>query len=156
VENSPRLASCSKDSTIKIWNTRAFKVIITLSGHVGAVNCIRWGGQGRLYSGSQDKTIRIWDVDQGRLLHILSAHAHWINTMSLSTDYAIRTGAFDHTGTVPKSASDARQLAQKRFREAYRGGEKLVTGSDDFTMYLWTPETSEKPVARLIGIGYIT
>jgi ribosome assembly protein 4 len=29
--------------------------------------------------------------------------------------------------------------------------ERLVSGSDDFTMYLWEPETSKKPIARLVG-----
>lgn len=27
-----------------------------------------------------------------------SGHAHWVNTLSLNTDYVLRTGAYDHTG----------------------------------------------------------
>ena len=29
--------------------------------------------------------------------------------------------------------------------------ERLVSGSDDFTMFLWHPESDKKPVARLTG-----
>ena len=29
--------------------------------------------------------------------------------------------------------------------------ERLVSGSDDFTMYLWLPESDKKPVARMTG-----
>ena len=29
--------------------------------------------------------------------------------------------------------------------------ERLVSGSDDFTMILWHPESEKKPIARLTG-----
>ena len=29
--------------------------------------------------------------------------------------------------------------------------ERLVTGSDDFTMYLWQPEVSTSPIKRMTG-----
>ena len=29
--------------------------------------------------------------------------------------------------------------------------ERLVSGSDDFTMFLWHPESEKKPIARLTG-----
>jgi hypothetical protein len=44
------------------------------------------------------------------------------------------------------------QAAQKRY-EAATGGkpERLVSGSDDYTMFLWQPSTSKQPVARMTG-----
>lgn len=75
--------------------------------------------------------------------------------MSLSTDFVIRTGAFDHTGKVPASFEDSTKTALNRYRKARRGAggdaERLITGSDDFTMFLWEPEKSTKPLARLTG-----
>ncbi len=29
--------------------------------------------------------------------------------------------------------------------------ERLVSGSDDFTMFLWEPSTSKAPIARMTG-----
>ena len=29
--------------------------------------------------------------------------------------------------------------------------ERLVSGSDDFTMFLWEPSTSKAPIARMMG-----
>ena len=29
--------------------------------------------------------------------------------------------------------------------------ERLVSGSDDFTMFMWEPSTSKTPVARMTG-----
>ena len=57
-----RLASSSKDTTIKVWDTIQHRTVFTLSGHTAAVTCIRWGGKNCIFSGSQDKSIRVWDA----------------------------------------------------------------------------------------------
>lgn len=149
-----RLASSSKDATVRIWDTSLRRVIIALSGHSAAVTCVRWGGNGWIYSASQDKTIKIWEED-GRLLHTLSAHSHWVNHMALSTDFVLRTGAFDHTGEAPLNREAAKTKARKRYEQAislFAGGtEHLITGSDDSTLYLWDPTKSTRPLARLNG-----
>jgi ribosome assembly protein 4 len=84
--------------------------------------------------------------------------------MSLSTDFVLRTGAFDHTGQIPKTFEESTKKALDRYRGARRsaGGdaERLVSGSDDFTMFLWEAEKSTKPLARLTGhqklINYVS
>lgn len=50
--------------------------------------------------------------------------------MSLSSDYALRTGAYDHTGTAPPGVEAAKAAAQARY-DAARGGrpERLATGT---------------------------
>lgn len=40
---------------------------------------------------------------QGQPLHTLKEHAHWVTTLTLNTDFVLRTGPFDHTGKKPKS-----------------------------------------------------
>ena len=40
---------------------------------------------------------------QGRPIHTLKDHAHWVTTLALNTDFVLRTGPFDHTGTKPSS-----------------------------------------------------
>jgi len=61
-----RIASASKDTTIKVWDIISHRPIFTLSGHTAAVTCLRWGGKNWLYSGSQDKSVRIWDAKDVR------------------------------------------------------------------------------------------
>lgn len=34
--------------------------------------------------------------------------------------------------------------------------ERLVSGSDDFTLFLWDPEESKKPLARMTGETVVT
>ncbi|CAG8576755.1 20351_t:CDS:10 [Cetraspora pellucida] len=147
-----KLASSSKDGTIRIWDTTLRRVVATMSQHTAAVTCIKWGGNGLLYSSSRDKTIKVWDASQGKLVRTLEGHGHWVNTLALSTDFVLRTGAFDHTGKKPKDENEAQERALERYKTATGNkSERLVSGSDDFTMFLWEPSESKKAIARLTG-----
>ena len=42
-------------------------------------------------------------------------------------------------------------LARTRYEAARGDGERLVSGSDDFTMFLWRPSEDKKPVTRMTG-----
>lgn len=154
--DKPRLATASKDGTIKVWDITRRVCLYTLSGHTNSVSCVKWGGQNILYSGSHDKTVRCWDMKQdGKCINILKNHAHWINHLSLSTDYALRIGAFDHTGTQPSSPQEAQRRAQENYDKVVKKNgqlqELMVTASDDFTMFLWNPLKQQKPLARMTG-----
>ncbi|CEP00326.1 unnamed protein product (mitochondrion) [Plasmodiophora brassicae] len=150
VDDVTRFASAGKDGTIKIWVSGTGALVHTLSGHTACVTCIRWGGSGFLYSASQDRTIKIWDPLSGTLHKTLQGHAHWVNSLSLSTDYALRTGAFDHRGALPADG-DVKRAARARYDAVAADGERLVSCSDDFTLFLWHPWKSDKPVARMTG-----
>ncbi|KAJ5623892.1 Ribosome assembly protein 4 [Penicillium lagena] len=151
----PLLASASKDSTVRVWDVVSKRIDNVLTGHKGSVTCVRWGGTGKLYTASHDKTIKIWNPKDGTLLQTLAAHAHRVNHLALSTDFALRTAYHDHTGKVPDTEAEKVAAARKRFEEAATVNnvivERLVSASDDFTMYLWDPASSSKPVARLLG-----
>ncbi|KAK9452687.1 WD40-repeat-containing domain protein [Dipodascopsis uninucleata] len=175
-----RLASASKDTTVKIWDVSTRALLQTLSGHTASVTSARWGGLGALYTASQDKTVKIWNTlgDAAVLLKTLNVHAHWVNFIALSTDYLLRTGGFDPTArgrpltskmAIPSTEADLANLAKDahaRFMKgATTGGalvERVVTASDDMTMYLWNPfpsgkvnsdgsDVNIKPVARMVG-----
>jgi len=149
---TPRLASSSKDGTVKVWDVVNRTCQYTFSSHTDAVAAVRWSGDGTIISGSRDRTIRMWSAAEGRLLATLPGHAHWINTLALSTDYVLRTGPFDHEGKIAEGVT-MKEAALRRYQEALAvsGPERLVSGSDDFTMFLWCLSQSHKPLARLTG-----
>jgi len=56
-----RFASSSKDGTVKIWDAKTRRVLMTFGSHTAPVMCVKWGGEGLIYSASRDKTIKVWD-----------------------------------------------------------------------------------------------
>jgi WD40 repeat protein len=158
----PRLASASKDATVRIWDAQLRRVEETLTGHKGSVTCVRWGGINRIYTSSQDKSIKIWNSRTWKCLHTLSSHSHWVNHLALSTDFVLRTAYHDHTGKIPDTTEAKVSRAKERFAEiATKEGritEKMISASDDNTIFLWDPSAIDdnsnaavKPIARLLG-----
>lgn len=159
-DGTPRLASASKDATVRVWVVNTGRTEHVLSGHKGSVTCVRWGGggdgTGLIYTGSHDKSVRVWDAVRGTLVVELKAHAHWVNHLALSTDFVCRTAFFDHLKEVPETEEGKRAKARERFEKAARVDgkivERVVSASDDFTMFLWDPiHGGKKPLARMLG-----
>ncbi|KAG6618777.1 Notchless family protein [Phytophthora cinnamomi] len=150
-----RFASSSKDGSIKVWNARTGRSVASLSGHTDSVECIKWGGEGLLYSASRDRTIKVWAMEGehvGKLVRTLIGHGHRINTLALNVDYVCRSGPFSHNTKSFASREEMQQAALKRYQEVRKGQpERLVSGSDDFTLFFWEPSESKKPLARLTG-----
>lgn len=158
-----RLVSASKDNTLRIWNTVNFTPFKVLAGHTATVTCVKWSGENFIYSSSQDRTIKVWDPQTGLPLRTINAHGHWVNTMTLSTDYILRCGAYP---TLDEQRGyDLKKLSQEDVLKRYRtskqksgGNERMVSGSDDFTLVLWKDlskgfdsKDAIKPVARMTG-----
>ncbi len=163
--SNPRLASSSKDGTVRVWNIGNRSCDYVLGGHTASVNAVRWGGDGLLYTASSDRSIKVWSAKEGKLVRSLDQHAHWVNTLSLSTDWILRTGPFDHLGRIydpeRKQQQQSRSAAQEmdelaklsekeidalnqkaalqRYSEATSNGrsEICISGSDDNTLFLW-------------------
>lgn len=94
-----------------------------------------------VYSASQDRTIKVWHVDTGIMENELKGHAHWVNCLALSTDYVLRTGCFDHKGRNFENEEQMKDYALERYKSAIDSkGEILVSGSDDFSLFMWQPK----------------
>ena len=80
----------------------------------------------------------------------------------MSTDYVMRTGSFDPSKAqlVPNSFDQAsspekiQSQALKRYEKvlsAVGDEELMVSGSDDFTLFMWKPSSEKKSFARMTG-----
>jgi tetratricopeptide (TPR) repeat protein len=66
--DSARLASASRDSTVKIWDAHSGACLQTLEGHSGSVHSVAFShDSARLASASSDSTVKIWDAHSGAL-----------------------------------------------------------------------------------------
>lgn len=148
------VASSSMDGTICIWNINKGICIKIFSGHTQSIRAQKWGGNGFLFSGSQDRTIKVWDTVKNTLYCTLEGHAHWVNTLSTNTEYTLRIGPYEKDGKLKNILYDS-NFCKKKYTDFLQNTtnttELLVSGSDDFTVIVWDPQKSNKPIARLTG-----
>ena len=123
-----------------------------------------WGGQGLIYSSSEDRTIKVWKSD-GTFVTDLKGHGHWVNSLCLHTDYALRyinsllislkvfrTGCFSEKAIETEDPEEMSKLALERYNKLKGNtNERLVSCSDDHTLYMWDPVKKSEPVIRLTG-----
>ena len=90
------LASGSRDKTIKIWEVKNSRCVITLIGHDNWVTDLCFHPSGRyLLSVRDDKSLRIWDLSSGRnTKKLLSIHAHFVTSITIKQKTVI-TGSVD-------------------------------------------------------------
>ncbi|QDZ22497.1 WD40 repeat domain-containing protein [Chloropicon primus] len=149
---SKRFCSSSKDKSIRVWDALTKQCLFSMHSHRQAVTCAKWSGTGLIYSSSRDTNIYVWETERGRLVKQLQGHGHWVNTLALSSEHALSQGPFDHKGKRPEGDAEAMEAAKKKYEEALGGQpERLVSGSDDFTMFLWCPSKSKHHTSRLTG-----
>ena len=171
-----RLVTSSKDSLAKIWNVRTKRCEATLSGHLDSIESVKWGGEGLIYTASRDRTIKVWNASVsvekgyivGTLVRTLVGHGHRVNALAVSCDFVCRTGPFDHYGKIAdfdgnkhihkdKDSEEWREAAYQPSiakYKAFKGAEepeRLISGSDDFTLLLWHPTEGKQPIKRLTG-----
>ncbi|EWY97463.1 hypothetical protein FOYG_02302 [Fusarium oxysporum NRRL 32931] len=95
--DSQRLASCSGDMTVKVWDAATGACLQTLEGHDGRVFSVAFSADGqRLASGSSDETVRVWDAVTGVCVQTLEAggsitHLSFdpMTNSRLSTDFGV-------------------------------------------------------------------
>nr|GFA58100.1 notchless protein homolog [Tanacetum cinerariifolium] len=55
-----RFVTSSKDGDARIWDATMRKTVIVLSGHILAVTCVKWGGDGFIYTGATRSGLQVY------------------------------------------------------------------------------------------------
>ena len=94
-----RLASGSKDTTVRLWGTTSDNEPTVLQKHTGWPNVLAFSPDGKmLASGSTDKTVQLWNTDTGEPLVTLTGHLNGINALAFSPDgITLASGSTDGT-----------------------------------------------------------
>ena len=92
------LASGSRDKSIKIWEAKSGRCLISLVGHDNWVTDLCFHPNGKfLMSVSDDKSLRVWDLSNGRCTKTLkNIHVHFVTSIA-AKQKAVVTASVDQT-----------------------------------------------------------
>lgn len=168
--DNTKVASSSKDNTIRLWNTVTGKPIgKPWQGHNDAVFTLDFTPDGsKVVSGSRDNTIRLWDIKTGKSIgRPWRGHSDVVRSLDFSPDGTkVVSGSWDNTIRLwdPETGKSIGGPWQKH-TEPVRSvvfspdGTKVASGSDDRALLLWDVKTGQLITAfwqvRYNGIGKV-
>ena len=155
-----KLASGSKDKTVRLWDTFTNDELVTLQKHTGWTNVLAFSPDGKmLASGSTDKTVQLWDPATGAHLATFDAHLATFNepirgiaALAFSPDgRTLVSGSIDGTirfwNTTTRKLLPIRLTAHTEWVKAVSFLEdSSILASVDFNgvITLWDLKTSQK------------
>ncbi|MCI0682271.1 MAG: hypothetical protein L0Y71_09215 [Gemmataceae bacterium] len=155
-----RLATASRDRTVKIWDLGNGHEILAYRGHTDHVNAAAYSPDGqRIASAGADKEVRIWDAATGKDVHVLKGPGTYSKSLAWSRDgkhlVVSQAGAqgsnpgivciFDAaTGALKRALTDFRLLVH---HVTFNGdGTIMSTGGSDGQMRHWEyPKVVDNP-----------
>jgi WD40 repeat protein len=153
------VATAGYDSQLILWDGKT-KLSLARAQHDHLVNQCRFSASGELLvSASSDYTARVWSIPSLHLLAVLNGHEDDVE-MAVFDPAATRiaTASRDHDIRIFDLAGrQERRLAGHEADvisvEWIRGGQELVSSSDDGTVRRWSADTGE--LLETIDLGGI-
>jgi len=149
-----KVASGSKDGTVRLWDIDTGKVIVKWTGHTQVVLSVCWSQDGRrVLSGSEDGTVRQWDVENRKTMiePIVTGHEEVLATVYSPDMTMIATGGRDRPWTkLPDCSIQIWDAKTGKLVATLKGhtwevsclawtkdGRTLISGSYDSSLRTW-------------------
>ena len=140
-----RLASCSKDTTVQIWDAAAGNRIFTYRGHTSDVFTAAWSPDGRrIASCSQDTTAQVWDAVDGGHVFTYRGHTNGVQAVVWSPDGTrIASASLDNTVQVWDATDGGHVLTYRGHTDHVLNlawspdGTYLASVGTDKTVQIW-------------------
>lgn len=144
--------SGGQDGLIRVWDSRAGKLIENLRGHRGPVHGLAFRENSRqLFSASKDRTVKVWDMNDMAYVETLFGHGAEVNSIdSLAKERALSCGR-DGTLRLYKVVEGSQLVFRRALTVsidvvAMLSEQRFVSGGDDGAVCLWQ-QNKKKPTA---------
>ena len=146
-----RLASCSSDKSIKVYNKETYECELTIKGHTEGVVYISLLANGYLASSSL-KEIKIWEItkDTYQCIQTLAGHGGWVKKVIQLKDNRIASCSNDKTIKIWKynSMYECIKTLKEHTNAVFsiielKNKKSFVSGGGDKTLRFWNNETYE-------------
>ncbi|VTR91844.1 wd40 repeat-containing protein : WD40 repeat-containing protein OS=Haliscomenobacter hydrossis (strain ATCC 27775 / DSM 1100 / LMG 10767 / O) GN=Halhy_6675 PE=4 SV=1: WD40: WD40: WD40: WD40: WD40: WD40 [Gemmata massiliana] len=154
------LATGSTDKTVRLWDAKTGKELLSLEAHTGAVTGLAFsfdskklvtGGYGPRQKGTEVSAgeVKVWEVPSGKLLQTMEKMPFAVEAVAFDPNgrqVAANSGKLVHSWEV---ATGARKVTFEGHTEPVRGvgfdaqGARLVTTGEDGTVRVWHPDTGK-------------
>jgi WD40 repeat protein len=103
-----KLASCSKDTTLILWDLATQQEIAILTGHTSDVHCLAFSPDSKtLASGGNDGTLRLWNLVLNKQVAVLEGHDSSIWRVAFSPDgRTLASASLDATIRLWRAAAE--------------------------------------------------
>ncbi|MBD2521195.1 serine/threonine-protein kinase [Nostoc sp. FACHB-133] len=154
------LASGINDKTIKVWNLKNGKEILTITGHSKQIISLAISADGQtLVSSSYDNKIKIWNLKNGEEISTIIANSAYILSIAIGSDQeTVISGGSN--GIVAlwnlKTGDYIRTLATHDYRVtsvAISPNGYVASGSWDTTIKVWPKSTLTGHLERVSSLA---
>ena len=155
-----KLASGSKDKTVRLWDTFTNDELVTLRKHTEPTNVLAFSPDGKmLASGSTDKTIQLWDTATGAHLATFTEHRRGIAALAFSPDgRTLASGSMDGTirfwNTTTKAVLPIHLTEHTDWVKAvsfFEDDTTLASVAFNGIITFWDLKTSQKTGVQTVG-----
>ncbi|HWN69185.1 MAG TPA: WD40 repeat domain-containing protein, partial [Haliangium sp.] len=141
-----RIASASRDRTVRLWNADGSGTPITLGEHEQGVLSVAFSPDGaRVASTSYDGTVRLWSADGAGTPVVLRGHGDWVWSVAFSPDGTrVASASYDRTVRVWNTDGSGTPLVLRGHDAAVMSvafspdGTRIASGSKDTTVRVWS------------------
>ena len=144
-----RIVTCSKDTTIKVWDRSTGKLVRTLLGHRGPVNAVQVRGN-FLASASGDGMSKLWRLEDGVCIKEFQSKDRGLACVEFSENgRTIFAGGNDRviyeydtvTGQRIREMAGHRDLVRSLHLDS--ANKRIISGSYDHSIKVWDAEKGE-------------
>ena len=155
-----KLASGSKDKTVRLWDTFTNGELAILQKHTGPTNMLAFSPDGKmLASGSTDKTVQLWDTATRAHLATFTKHRRGIAALAFSPDgRTLASGSMDGTirfwNTTTRTLLPIHLTKHTEWVKAvsfFENDTTLASVAFNGVITLWDLKTSQKTGGQMVG-----